>query len=166
MGGGGGMGDIFDLLGGRGGLASNKEALRRVSLSSTHSRLLLKKFTAASKQRSLLTASAFALSAKAVEAKKVQYRSVALVKDAEWSPRWCNSDLECTLSQMDLVTTAVVKEKSLTRRTSVRHAMERKCAKRRRLLRPKSIKVLPMASTILSTERPTNSPELSLAMSS
>ena len=140
--------------------------LRKESLSSTPSRSLLKKFTMESKPRLLLTVRESALVAMVLEVKKALSRSVELARDVVWSPRWSSSVLACTLSLKDLVMNAVEREKSSMRRINVKFAMERRSAKRRKLLKLKSIKVLLMAITTYSMEKLMNSLALSPVMSS
>jgi len=60
------------------------------------------------------------------EVKKELYRSVLTARDVVWSPRWSNSALACTLSRVDLAITAEARERSSTKRTNVRTAMERR----------------------------------------
>jgi len=84
-----------------------------------------------------------------------QSRSVPNAKDKESSSEWCNLDLACTLSKEDLATSAMEREKSLTRASSAKTVKARKSKRRIRNLSSALTKDLQMAANKLFTEKVT-----------
>jgi hypothetical protein len=68
----------------------------------------------------------FAQNAKEEAVKKALFKSAEVAKDVVWLLKCKCLDLVCTLNHKDLVMTAEVKVKSLTKNTNARLAMERK----------------------------------------